>query len=67
MYIGIKYELKRREVNKQLQSLGSAFMIQGTANYYFTNPIVALSVKQYLSRKIRNYKYELKQLLEKEN
>jgi len=62
MYIGIKYELKRKEVNKQLQSLGSAVMFHGQTSYYFTNPIVAFRVKQYLNKKNTSFNYELQRL-----
>ena len=59
MNIGIYYETKLKSVNSQLQSIGSALMIRGTANYYFTNPIVAMRAKQYLNKKMPNFKYEL--------
>ena len=62
MFVGIKYELKRKAVNEQLGSLGCAVMLQGTTSYYFKNPIVALSVKQYLNRKNTNFKYDLTSL-----
>ena len=62
MNIGIKYEVKRKHVNKQLQSIGSAIMFYGQTSYYFTNPIVAFRVKQYLNQKNKNFNYELQRL-----
>ena len=62
MYIGIKYEVKRKVVNKQLQHWGNAIMFHGQTSHYFTNPIVAFRVKQYLNKKNTNFNYELQQL-----
>lgn len=59
MNIGIYYESRLKSVNSQLKSFGSALMFRGTANYYFTNPIVAIRAKQYLNKKMPNFKYEL--------
>lgn len=59
MYVGIYYEIKRKEVNRQLQNLDSAVIMSGYTSYYFTNPILALSVKQYLNRNNINFKYDL--------
>ena len=53
MYIGIKYEVKRKVVNKQLQSFGSAIMPHGQTSYYFNNPVTAIRVRQYLNNKMK--------------
>ena len=65
MYIGIKYEVKRKVVNKQLQSFGSAIMPHGQTSYYFNNPVTAIRVRQYLNNKMKNFQYNL-QMLSKE-
>ena len=62
MYIGISYQLKNNEVNRQLQALGSAVIFSGATRYYFTNPIVAFAVKNHLGRVNKRYKYSLQQL-----
>ena len=41
-------------------------MFQGQTPYYFTNPIVAYRVKQYLSKKVTNFKYELEPISKKD-
>ncbi len=62
MYIGIKYEQKLKNVNKQLNSFGSALMFHGKTKYYFNNPIVALRVANTLNNANKNFKYSLCQI-----
>ena len=64
MNIGIKYELKRNVLNKQLQTLGSAVLFGGKTKYYFSNPLVALRVAKYLNSKNPNFKYSICKLPE---
>lgn len=64
MYLGISYIIKNKEINKQMSSIGSAIVFSGATNYYFTNPIVALKVKQHLGKNNKKYNYKLMQLPE---
>ena len=64
MYLTLSYQLKNKVVNSQLSILGSAIVFSGAVNYYFTNPIVAFKVKQYLSKRMKNYNYKIIQMPE---
>jgi len=61
-YIGISYIIKNKAINNQLQKTENSVIISGATSYYFTNPITALAVCQYLNRKNRNFNYKLIQL-----
>ncbi len=66
MYIGIKYEQRLKNVNKQLSSFGSALIFYGKTKYCFTNPIVALKVANTLNKANKNFKYSLIQIEKEE-
>ena len=63
-YLGLGYTTKNKAFNKQLQETGNAYFVTGATNYYFTNPIVALSVKHYLSKHNNNFKYHIQEIPE---
>lgn len=66
MIFGIRYESKLKNVNKNLETMGSAIIMRGKCNVYFKSLALAFFVTQNKNQNNSKLKYSVYKLSEKQ-